>query len=75
VIFGFFRLVLTFLVVYIVLSIARGLLIGLGLIRQSQPADGKNPPKWQETETKPKEDYKDVQEAKFKDISKGDGPA
>lgn len=74
-IFGFLRLLFTFLVVYFVLSIVRGLLIGLGLIRRPQSADGKNPPKWQETETKLKEDYKDVQEAKFKDISKGDGQA
>jgi len=73
VIFGFLRLVFTFLIAYIVLAIARGILIGLGLIRRSQPPDGKIPPKWQKADAKPKEDYSDVQEAKFKDISKGNG--
>ena len=74
-IFGFLRLVITFLAAYFVLSIARGLLVGLGLIRRPQSPEGKIPPKWQETDAKPKENYQDVQEAKFKDISKGDGPA
>jgi hypothetical protein len=71
VIFGLLRLLLAFLVVYVVLTIARGLLVGLGLIRRSRKAtDERQSPRWQKRNVKPKENYTDVQEAKFKDISK-----
>jgi len=62
--FLLFLLIVAVFVIYFVLIIARGIMRALH--RSSRPSSGYAR---QETPPKPKEDYKDVQDAKFIELS------
>ena len=69
-IFFLVRVFVTFIVVYIILTIARDVLIALGLLHRRSVKKESAEPRQQEPAVRPKEEYRDVQEAKFKEIKK-----